>query len=759
MTQADRIAGWILAHTHALLLGLALLFLVLAAGLKDVRFSDTDRDFFGKTNQDFLQIERIEDAFARSEAVMFMIVPPKEEAFTPATLEALRRITNDSWQTPYVLRVDSAANYTHSYAVGDEIFVEPLLEEEGEITPADAARFRDIALASDELRNRLIAADGTAYGINLDVVIPDDDPTARPEVAAFLADLTATWAADYPGFEFYKTGALLGGLTLSQAAKDDALTLVPIAFVVAIALLALFLRSPRAVLGGTVIVASATIATFGISGWLGLELTAGTAISPLAVMVLTLASCVHMTLAWIRALESGAGEGAAHQALRINLAPITVATLTTSIGFLGLNFADAPPLREMGNIVAIGLIFGLCAVFVFLPWILRGAGAEATAPRTLLRRAGMERLSRKVLATRMVWLLVFPALIALSIFGITRIGFDDSIFRYFDDRYAFRQDTDEIQARLTGLETLTFSFEAPTGSVFEPEFLRDIDRFTAWIEGQDAVVSVSSISQIIKRINKSMSADDPAEHRIADTVEANAQLMMFYELSLPVGLDLNSQIDVDRVQTRVTVFTRADHSDTLRELARDSAAWMAENTPNAVAEPAGYSIAFARISQRNNVQMLLGLGVVLVAVSLILMATLRDVKLGVISLIPNLVPAILAFGLWGISFGDVNLGSTVVTTMTFGIVVDDTVHFLMHYMARRKSGDAPRAALEHTFSVVGAAIIITSIALVVGFAIMAASGFAVNQHIGALTAIVIGFALLADLLFLPAVLLLFDRRT
>ncbi|MEO0370189.1 MAG: MMPL family transporter, partial [Pseudomonadota bacterium] len=283
-------------------------------------------------------------------------------------------------------------------------------------------------------------------------------------------------------------------------------------------------------------------------------------------------------------------------------------------------------------------------------------------------------------------------------------------------------------------------------------------RFTDWLEGQEGVASVAAITQIIKRMNKSMNEDDPSYNRIADTQEANAQLMMFYELSLPVGLDLNTQIDVDRIQTRVTAFVLADHSDDLRRLADDSAAWMAANTPATVAEPAGISLAFARITERNNLQMLLGLGVVLVMVSIILMATVQNVKMGVISLIPNLVPACLAFGLWGMTFQDVNLGSTVVTTMTFGIVVDDTVHFLMHYLARRKAGDAPRVALTHTYSVVGAAIIITSIALIVGFAIIAASGFAVNQHIGALTAIVIGFALLADLLFLPAVLLLCDRR-
>ena len=122
------------------------------------------------------------------------------------------------------------------------------------------------------------------------------------------------------------------------------------------------------------------------------------------------------------------------------------------------------------------------------------------------------------------------------------------------------------------------------------------------------------------------------------------------------------------------------------------------------------------------------------------------------------MPAVLAFGLWGYTFGYVNLGSTVVTTMTFGIVVDDTVHFLMHYLRRRRAGMPPEPAMRDTFSVVGAAIIITSVALMAGFAVMTLSGFVINQHIGALTVFVVGFALLADLLFLPALLLAFKGR-
>jgi len=451
-------------------------------------------------------------------------------------------------------------------------------------------------------------------------------------------------------------------------------------------------------------------------------------------------------------------EDSVRHALSENIGPVTVATLTTALGFLGLNFADAPPLQEMGNMVAFGLSYGMFAVFVLLPIGLDRSKLPKN-PNALFSEAFTIRLSHWVANTQKRWLVIFPIATCCAVYGISKIESDDSLVRYFDDRFAFRQDANVIQAKLTGLESVQFSFRSPEhSSIFDPQFLRDVDRFVEWLRQQPTVVAVSSVTDIVKRMNRTFNADDPEFLKVADTQEANAQFMMFYELSLPVGLDLNSSIDVDRKQTRVRVVLRSDHSEQVRSLADHAEAWMLQNTPAIATKAVGGSVAFARVTERNNQNMLYGLIIVLFLVSVTMTLTMRSIGFGVVSLVPNLLPAVLAFGLWGLTFRDVNLGSTVVTTMTFGIVVDDTVHFLMFYLSKRRSGLSVRNALDQTFSVVGAAIMITSISLIVGFAIMASSGFAINVHIGALTAITICFALLADLLFLPSLLLLEERK-
>ncbi len=757
MTRPERMAHWIIRHKFLLLFGVLVVVAALAAGMSKLQFSADNRGFLGGANQELADLRRLDDAYTSADAILVMVTPPATEAYSVDTLRALRRMTDDMWQIPYVLRVDSPIDHTHSYSLDDDILVEQPLPEDEEITPERAARFQEIVRDAPELRNRLIGPEGVTFGLVASVVLPEDITAGRHEVAGFRDGLLAQWRADYPEMQFHTTGSIDAGLMLTRAAVDDIKLLVPLAVLAVVILFTLLVGSYKAIGAAVTVSVLGLLVTFGFAGWLGIQLTAGTAISPLAVMVLISASCVHMVLSWQKAPAGGDNNADVAHALTENLGPIVITNVTTALGFLGLNFAQSPPLQEMGNIVAMGLMVGMVATLIIMPVGLL-IWPNAPKARGLLANAHLAGLARHVVARHRVWLVVFPIAIAGAAIGISRISYDDNLTRYFDDRYEFRRDADAISAGLTGLDSLVFSFEAPEGqSIFDPAFLQQVDDFATWMETQETVVAVAGLPEILKGLHQSLNGDDPAEYRLANSSNANAQLLMFYELSLPVGQDMNTLMDVDRVLTRLSVTLRSDDSRQTRELATRADAWMMENTPEIATRASGITIAFARISKRNNEQMLYGLILVLIMVSAVMMLTLRSPKFGLISLAPNLVPALLAFGLWGWAFGTVNLGSTVVTTMTFGIVVDDTVHFLMHYMRRRRLGDSPAKAIEGTFNVVGLALVITSAALIAGFVIMAASGFAINQHIGGLTAVVVGFALIADLLFLPSILLVLDR--
>jgi len=233
---------------------------------------------------------------------------------------------------------------------------------------------------------------------------------------------------------------------------------------------------------------------------------------------------------------------------------------------------------------------------------------------------------------------------------------------------------------------------------------------------------------------------------------------LLYELSLPEGQDLNNQMDIGKSATQIIVTLQDLPSSKIADVATRGRQWLAQNA-NIDAYGVGPAVMFAYISETNMKSMLLGTAVAIFVISFLILISLRDVRLGVLSLIPNLLPLAAAFGLWGLLIGQVNVAVSMVTGMALGIVVDDTVHFLSKYLrARREQGLGVEDAVRYAFSTVGVAIVVTSFILVAGFTVLAQSNFGMNSGMAILTGIAIVMAVVADFLLLPVLLIKLDRR-
>ena len=374
----------------------------------------------------------------------------------------------------------------------------------------------------------------------------------------------------------------------------------------------------------------------------------------------------------------------------------------------------------------------------------------------------LSSLADLVLRRRKALLWGWAAVVLAMIVAIPRNELNDVLVHYFDESLEFRRDTDFMDERLSGNTVLDYSLEASgADGVTDPVFLAEVSDFAEWFREQPSVRHVSVITDTFRQLNQSMHGDDPAFYRIPESQELAAQYLLLYELSLPQGLDLNNQIDTARSATRMTVSSRTLHSQDLLDLNARAEAWLAENAPRITGfNSSGPSALFAYIGQRNIRAMLIGTVVVLVAISAILLGALRSLRLGLVSIVPNLLPAVMGFGVWGLTVGQVGLTLSVVVAMTIGIVVDDTVHFLVKYRrARRDYGRDPEQAVHYAFETAGRALFTTTLVLVAGFLIFAFSPLIPTAQVGILTAMIIGFALIADLSLLPALLLAVDRGT
>ena len=448
--------------------------------------------------------------------------------------------------------------------------------------------------------------------------------------------------------------------------------------------------------------------------------------------------------------------------MQINFQPVLITSLTTAVGFLTMNFSDAPPFRDLGNVVATGVLIAFLYSVLLLPALasLLPLKAVAAQAQSTLSTRIYEHLADMVIRRRTAVFWGMTLLIIGATTGISRIQLDDDFVKYFSPRFDFRRATDFTAENLTGMYMIDWDLRSgQEGGVNEPEYQHTVDAFANWFRQQKYVCHVYTFTDIMKQINRNMHGDDPAYYRLPQERELAAQYLFLYEMNLPFGLDLNDRINVDKSAGRMTVSLVGAGTKEMRELEEAGRKWLQKNAPPSMyTHGSGVTMMFSHLSERNIKSMLSSSLLALFLISVIMIFVLRSIKLGVLSLLPNIAPAFMGFGVWGYTVGQVGLAVSVLIAMTMGIVVDDTVHFLAKYQqGRTEQGMSAEEAVRSALHTVAAPMWISTLTLVGGFIVLACSGFQINAHMGSMTAMTISFALLLDFLFLPVLLLRFDR--
>ena len=442
--------------------------------------------------------------------------------------------------------------------------------------------------------------------------------------------------------------------------------------------------------------------------------------------------------------------------LQLNAWPVFLTSLTTAIGFLSLNFSDMPPFRVIGNIVAFGALLAFIYSVTLLPVLLSVLPLRVRRGNTE-KSAFFDRFGGFVVTYRTTLLWSFGLLIVVMVAGISRIELRENWLELLDQSYEFRQSADFISENFGGVESYEYSLDSGRiDGVTDIDFLGRVDAFAEWFRAQPEVAHVFAVSDILKRLNKNLHGDNPEFYRLPDDSNLAAQYLLLYEFSLPVGRDLNNLIEFERSATRLTVVVKSLSTNEKIALDDRARAWLQQNAPELETGATGVALLGAHSIQRNIERMLVGTFIAMAIVSLLLVFMFKSVRLGLISLVPNFVPAAMAMGLWGYLVGDVGVSAAVVTAIAFGIIVDDTIHFMTKYVRARRNGQLPEESVRYAFRSVGRALVATTIVFGLGFMVFGASGIASNQALGLLAGITVIVALLADFLFLPPLLMLLD---
>ena len=753
------LAGFIVTNRIKFAMATLVLAFAVFAGIPNLKLDTDGRVFMADDNPDKVLLDGFEQEFAKDDNLAIIVKPADGEVFTPRTLGAIGALTEELWNLPYVRLVNSITRFQNTYADGDMMVVEDLVPDPQTVTAEDAAAARTTALDRIEIRNSLINADGSATAISVIFRLPGVDLVSEiPNINMEAEPLLERYRADYPDITFKASGSVAISQAFATASQKDGETLTPAMIVAMLLVVGILLRSVTGSILILILASLSAMASLGALGWTRIPINSATAVAPLMVITLAVASSVHILSSIRQTMQETADRTEwARRALADHGLGITVAIFTTAIGFLSLNFSISPPFQQLGNMVAAGMV----GVWIFTMFLLPGLICWLPI-KQISRPASVDRfmvwLGEFVIRHQRRLLLGIPVIIIGFAAGISQIKLEDDFLRYFDERFETRQATDLYETNLGGLNVLEYSVDTGIESgINSVAYLDSLDSFAEFLRAQPEISHIRILSDTIKRLNMNMNGDDPAFYRIPETDEEASQYLFLYELSLGYGMDLTDQINVDRSSTRVSAFVPFATTSQLLALDDRIQDWFAANAPELTSPVTGQTHVYTMISARDVPSMLKGTTLALVFISFVIFLVLRNLKLGLVSLVPNLVPAAMGFGLWGYMVGNVTLAVSIVVAMTLGIVVDDTVHFILKYANARKRGETAENAVRHAFKSVGMALTVTSLGLVIGFAILGQSGFAVNRDMARLTAITLSFALFVDFLFLPPLLIFLDR--
>ncbi len=746
-----RFVGFIARHPWWSLVASLALVAGLSAGLGRLKADFTHTGFFWKDDPKIKRFEAFERRFGNDDSVIIAIQSPSG-VFDMETAALIRSLTEKMWQLPEVIRVDSLANFNWVHAAGDDIVVEPFFPPA--LTSEILAERRGIALRHRTLPHYLVSEDARTtmiYGR----VKPGLEKAAD---ARLITQAARKLVADAPRSD--EELHLFGGPPLTFAFEEttqaDLGRLIPLAILCAAIFLVVLLRSVAGTVLPFVVVIFSAASAFGFAGWTGRVQTSMSSAVPTILIAVGIAETVHVLVTFFAELRRGVPRRqAAHYALTKNLLATFLTALTTAVGFLSFASANLKPLSTMGVMAGVGTMttWLLAQMLVgALLFILPIKAKPAPPERARGNRRRAASLVDGIARRRRAILVVTAVASAASLVFALGIEVNSDPIKYFRRGSPVREANELMDRTMRNARAFELVVDAgQEDGIKDPAFLRRVDAFGAWIEEQPGMTRVLSILDILKQANQSLHGDDPAHYRLADDRETIAQELLLYTMGLPAGMDVNDRITIRNDALRLTVFNNVKTS-------RDTVAAVAaiETKGRALGltvEATGKYLLYQQTNEYVVQSFLTSLWSASIIIGLIMALFLRSAWLGLISMVPNIVPLFTAGVLLRILGQPLDMGTVLVASICLGISIDDTAHVLANFAYWRRQGLPPNDAMKTVLADTGPALLSTNGILITSFATFATAAFVPNVYFGLLTAFTLTVALVTDIFFTPAILI------
>ena len=733
----------------------------LAQGLSKINFNPDINVFFPENDTLTTSHLSIEDTYSSMDNAVIGIGVKEGTVFTNEVLSLIEDLTEKAWKTPHSLRVDSLSNYSYVSADGDDLYIEPFLE--GSSTyDLKTLKEKELIIEEEELAyGAIISKDKKTSLINIVFDPPRKDIEAEyQESLNYVLGFLEEARKNHPEVDLIISGIVYMEYQSPMLLKAQMPKLMPTAILVILLTLFLLLRSLVAVAGSFLVILMSVVSAMGSIGFMSGDIAQPFIMVPILIATLAVADCVHLFTLYFQNLDSSKkSKEAMLESLKLNLQPLFLTSLTTAIGFLSLNLAPVEPLRGIGNGVAVGVFLAFIFTVLLLAPIVSYFNVKQSKNINFQKNIA-RKLGRFSIKNYKRLLVIVPVISCFLMAFIPLNKTNDNPLEFYSERYTTSAaDSKWISQRIGGTFPVSYELNSQ-GIVSDPEFLREVDKFSEWLASNKEVLHVSSLSKIMKNLNKTLHGKQEEWNIIPTEPDLSAQYLFFYEMSLPYGLDLTNSISQNKESIKLVASLKELGSLEYREFAKRVENYASQNMPeDMVSIGTGTRPIFAFLSNMLITQLTyaLGIGIVLITATIILF--FRSLRYGMLTSVTNLLPIGVAFGIWAIVSGEISMLVGIGMGTTLGIIVDFTVHFLSKYLhARRQKNLSAEEAVEYAFETVGFALIITSFSLILGFLVLLQAFFIPIHGFVLFSSIAFLSALIIDLLLFPALLITWDKR-
>ena len=780
--------AWVAAHPWRVICVVLLLTGALGTQIQHFYLETSNDKFFHDDDPIVVENDAFQEIFGR-DAGMAVALRPEGSIFDPEFLDVVRdtHLAIED-EVPHIVEVTSLWNVRETLGNDDGLEVRDFLEDWPE-TPEALAALEDRARSNALYRNFVISEDGRSTMIVIETAAYsqleevdalggfDDsgadtvDASRRPitgeEDAEILAAIEAVLDRVPPGVEVHVAGMASFSTILSRTMMPEMAQATVLSVLVAGVFLTLLFRSVLGVVLPLLTVGLSVFATMSTMGALGIPIMAPTQIIPSFLLAVGIGGAVHLVAIFYQALRRGEAQGdAVAYALEHSGLPILMTSLTTAGGLLSFIPAALAPISHFGVVSPIGVLLALLFVLVLLPALLvvvpvRRVGRDGSVGNTASQRL-LVAVGRASTANAGRVLCAWAAILVAAGLGIPRIHVGHDMIEWFPPDSALVTAVDFANEHFGG--AVSYELLVSTGSengIHEPEVLRRLESLAEYLLEVEAAGlqagKVISIVDVVKETHRALNENREEAYAIPDDRALVSQELLLFENSGSDDVEdlVTSDFETARVTARVTFDDAAFIQPYLDAVEPGLERILG---PDLDYELTGEFRLIGNTIAAALKTMLRSYSTALFVITLLMIMLIGRVRLGLLTMIPNLAPVLFTLGLMGWLGFPLDMISLMTASIVIGLAVDDTIHFMHNFRREFEAGNEVQDAVDHTLQSTGQALLFTSCVLASSFLVYTQAYMLHLYAFGVIVSSAIVIAFLADVTLAPALVAIFAQR-